>query len=43
MPEKEVDLIHPTSIRAFEAYRAGQPGPIMYERGCGVIVIWSGR
>lgn len=43
MPDQEINLIHPSSIGAMEAYRAGQPGPVQYDRGCGAIVIWSKR
>jgi hypothetical protein len=41
MPDQEINLIHPSSIGAMEVYRAGQPAPVQYDRGCGVIVIWS--
>jgi hypothetical protein len=41
MPNQEINLIHPSSIGAMEVYRAGQPAPVQYDRGCGVIVIWS--
>ena len=41
MPGQEINLIHPTSIGAMEVYRAGQPTPVQYDRGCGAIVIWS--
>jgi hypothetical protein len=41
MPDQEVNLIHPNSIGAMEVYRAGQPTPVQYDRGCGAIVIWS--
>jgi len=41
MPGQEINLIHPSSIGAMEVYRAGQPAPVQYDRGCGVIVIWS--
>ena len=43
MPGQDINLIHPSSIGAMEIYRAGQPGPVQYDRGCGVIVIWSKR
>ena len=42
-PGQEINLIHPSSIGAMEVYRAGQPGPVRYDRGCGVIVIWTKR
>ncbi|HEX7979016.1 MAG TPA: carboxypeptidase-like regulatory domain-containing protein, partial [Gemmatimonadaceae bacterium] len=41
MPGQEINLIHPSSIGAMEVYRAGQPVPVQYDRGCGAIVIWS--
>jgi len=41
MPNQEINLIHPSNIGAMEIYRAGQPGPVQYDQGCGVIVIWS--
>jgi Carboxypeptidase regulatory-like domain/TonB-dependent Receptor Plug Domain len=41
MPDQEINLIHPSSIGAMEIYRAGQPVPPQYDRGCGAIVIWS--
>lgn len=41
MPDQEINLIHPSSIGAMEIYRAGQPAPPQYDRGCGAIVIWS--
>jgi hypothetical protein len=41
MPGQEINLIHPSSIGAMEVYRAGQPTPVQYDRGCGAIVIWS--
>jgi len=41
MPNQEINLIHPSSIGAMEVYRAGQPAPVQYDRGCGAIVIWS--
>jgi hypothetical protein len=43
LPNQEINLIHPSSVGAIEAYRAGQPAPVQYDRGCGVIVIWSKR
>ena len=43
MPDQDINLINPTSVGAMEVYAAGQPGPVQYERGCGVIVIWSKR
>jgi hypothetical protein len=43
MPNQEVNLINPNNIGAMEVYRPGQPGPIEYNRGCGVIMIWSKR
>ena len=41
MPNQEINLIHPSNIGAMEVYRAGQPTPVQYDRGCGAIVIWS--
>jgi hypothetical protein len=41
MPNQEINLIHPSRIGAMEVYRAGQPVPPQYDRGCGAIVIWS--
>ena len=43
MPGQDINLIHPSDIGAMEVYRAGQPGPVQYDRGCGVIVIWTKR
>jgi hypothetical protein len=43
MPNQEVNLINPNNIGAMEVYRPGQPGPIEYNKGCGVIMIWSKR
>jgi hypothetical protein len=43
MPNQELNLIHPSSIGAMEVYRAGQPAPPQYDRGCGAIIIWSKR
>jgi len=43
MPNQELNLIHPSSIGAMEVYRAGQPAPPQYDRGCGAILIWSKR
>jgi hypothetical protein len=43
LPNQEINLIHPSSIGAIEAYRDGQPAPVQYDRGCGVIVIWTKR
>src|SRR5215211_4594688 len=43
MSGQDINLIHPSSIGAMEIYRAGQPAPVQYDRGCGVIVIWSRR
>ena len=43
IPGQEINLIHPSSVGAMEIYRAGQPAPIRYDRGCGVIVIWTKR
>jgi hypothetical protein len=40
-PYQEINLIHPTNIGAMEVYRPDQPGPVQYDTGCGVIVIWS--
>jgi hypothetical protein len=41
MPGQEINLINPRSIGAIEVYRAGQPVPPQYDRGCGAILIWS--
>jgi len=41
MPNQEINLIRPGNIGAMEVYRAGQPGPVQYDRGCGAILIWS--
>ena len=39
-----IDDVHPSEIGAIEAYRPGDPGvPIGYDRGCGVIAIWTKR
>ena len=43
MPNQEINLISPSDIGAMEIYRPGEPGPIQYNRGCGVIMIWSKR
>jgi hypothetical protein len=43
MPGQDINLLHPSSIGAMEVYREGQPAPVQYDRGCGVIVIWSRR
>jgi iron complex outermembrane receptor protein len=43
MPGQDINLLHPSSIGAMEIYRAGQPAPVQYDRGCGVIVIWTKR
>src|SRR3982751_3207865 len=43
LPDQEINLLQPVNVGAIEAYRAGQPAPVQYDRGCGVIVIWSKR
>lgn len=43
MPRQDINLLHPTSIGGMEIYREGQPAPVQYDRGCGVIVIWTKR
>jgi hypothetical protein len=43
MPYQDINLINPANIGAIEAYRSGQPGPVMYDNGCGAIIIWSKR
>jgi hypothetical protein len=43
MPHQEINLISPSDVGAIEIYRPGEPGPIQYNDGCGVIVIWSKR
>jgi len=42
-PNQDINLIQRTSVGGMEVYGDGQPGPVQYERGCGVIVIWSKR
>lgn len=41
MANQDINLIHPSSIGAMEAYRPGQPAPAQYDSRCGVIVVWS--
>ena len=44
MQQQEINLIHPSSVGALEAYPAGgPPGPLEYDGSCGMIVIWSKR
>jgi hypothetical protein len=43
MAHQEINLINPYEIGAMEIYRPGEPGPVQYNEGCGVIVIWSRR
>ena len=43
MPHQEINLISPSDVGALEIYRPGEPGPLQYNEGCGVIVIWSKR
>jgi len=43
MAHQEINLISPWDIGAIEIYRPGEPGPMQYNEGCGVIVIWSKR
>jgi hypothetical protein len=44
MEHQQINLIHPTSVGAIEAYPAGgPPGPLEYDGRCGMIVIWSKR
>jgi carboxypeptidase family protein/TonB-dependent receptor-like protein len=41
---QDINLIHPSSVGAIEAYPAGgPPGPLEYDGRCGMIVIWSRR
>jgi hypothetical protein len=42
IPNQDINLLHPSEIGGMEVY-AGQGGPMMYDRGCGVIVIWTKR
>jgi hypothetical protein len=43
MPHQEINLISPSDVGALEIYRPDEPGPLQYNEGCGVIVIWSKR
>ncbi len=43
LPDQEINLLQPVNVGAIEAYRAGHPAPAEYDRGCGVIVIWTKR
>jgi hypothetical protein len=43
MAHQEINLINPYDIGAMEIYRPGEPAPMQYNDGCGVIVIWSRR
>jgi Carboxypeptidase regulatory-like domain len=44
MEHQQINLNHPTSVGAIEAYPAGgPPGPLQYDGRCGMIVIWSKR
>jgi hypothetical protein len=43
MQHQEINLIHPSSVGAIEAYAAGGPIPPQYDGRCGVIVIWTKR
>jgi hypothetical protein len=43
MQHQEINLIHPSSVGAIEAYPAGGPVPPEYDGRCGVIVIWTKR
>jgi hypothetical protein len=43
MQRQEINLIHPSSVGALEAYPAGGPTPPEYAGTCGVIVIWTKR
>jgi hypothetical protein len=43
LPDQEINLLQPVNVGAIEAYRSGQPAPVEYDRGCGVIVIWTKR
>jgi hypothetical protein len=43
MQNQEINLIHPSSVGALEAYPAGGPTPPEYNGKCGVIVIWTKR
>ena len=41
MPHQEINLISPSEVGAMEIYRPGEPVPLQYNEGCGVIVIWT--
>jgi hypothetical protein len=38
-----INDVHPSSIGAIEVYHVGGPAPVQFNRGCGVIMIWSKR
>jgi hypothetical protein len=40
---QSINDLHPSDIDAIEAYREGDFAPPQYDRGCGVIVIWTKR
>ncbi|MEO6529233.1 MAG: carboxypeptidase regulatory-like domain-containing protein [Gemmatimonadaceae bacterium] len=40
---QDINLVNPGDIGAIAVYRQGQPAPMMYDRGCGAIVIWTKR
>jgi hypothetical protein len=40
---RSINEVSASDIGAMEFYRQGQPSPLNYDRGCGVIVIWTKR
>jgi hypothetical protein len=40
---RSINEVSPSDVGAMEFYRAGEPAPMLYDRGCGAIVIWTKR
>ena len=40
---RSINEVSAFDIGAMEFYRAGEPAPMLYDRGCGAIVIWTKR
>jgi hypothetical protein len=40
---RSINEVSPSEIGAMEFYRVGEPAPMLYDRGCGAIVIWTKR
>ena len=40
---RSINEVSAFDIGAMEFYRQGEPAPMLYDRGCGAIVIWTKR